>query len=510
MKTSLIDYLMETVRRVPERVAVWDNGRELTFVQLWQRAAAVSRKIHEAAPGKGGIVAVYLPKCAEVTVADFAILMAGHGFMNLDVHTPTERIAEILKNVEPPVILTDAKGAQALGTLEQTWVTVDVTVIESEEGAVPEDRWHYYGHRMIDADPFCIINTSGSTGVPKSVVSPFRSFLWYAQWAVEEGHFERDVESSASISPVFFDIYVTEVMLLALIGMRQVLVPDAYRLFPAKILQVMQEQKTTWFFWVPTTLVNIANANIFEHFPLPELKGGWLSGEVCPPKQLNQWIRAYPHVAYVNLYGLMEIAVTCTHYEIPGVLDEQKSVPVGKAIDNYDLLLVREDGTRIDGPGEEGEICVRGSILAFGYYALPEKTHGVFRQVPWNTKYDETMYHTGDYGSYDAEGNILFAGRRDSLVKHSGYRIELAEIEHAVVNTAALARNACVVYDHQAREIVLFYEADADLDMGVVRRELAKCLPKYMLPTRFHRMEALPRGGTGKIDRALLNRQVNG
>lgn len=510
MKTSLVDYLVETVRRVPERVAVWDNGRELTFGQLWQRAAAISRKIHESVPGKGAIVAVYLPKCVEVTVSDFAILMAGHGFMNLDVHTPTERIAEILKNVEPPVILTDAKGVQALGTLEQTWTTVDVMNIEIEEGSVPEDRWHYYGHRMIDADPFCIINTSGSTGTPKSVVTPFRAFHNFALWTIETYHLQQDIEVSASVAPIFFDAFVVEILLMATIGLTQTLIPDSYKMFPAKILQVVQDRKTTWFYWVPTALVNIANAGILNKFNLSSLRVAWSIGEICPPKQIVQWMRACPNAQFVNLYGPMEVTVVCTHYEIPKDWDEQRPIPIGKPIDNYDVALLREDGTRIDRPGEEGEICVRGSILAFGYYALPEKTHGVFRQVPWNTKYDETMYHTGDYGSYDAEGNILFAGRRDSLVKHSGYRIELAEIEHAVVNTAALARNACVVYDHQAREIVLFYEADTDLDMGMVRRELSKYLPKYMLPTRLHRMKALPRGGTGKIDRALLNRQVNG
>ena len=510
MKTSLVDYLVETMRRVPERVAVWDNGRELTFGQLWQRAAAVSRKIHEAAPGKGGIVAVYLPKCAEVTVADFAILMAGHGFMNLDVHTPTERIAEILKNVEPPIILTDTKGAQALETLEQTWAMMDVTTIEAEEDALPEGRWHYYGHRMIDADPFCIINTSGSTGTPKSVVTPFRAFHNFVLWTIEAYGMRQDQEVSASVSPVFFDAFVLEMLLMATVGLTQTLVPDSYRLFPAKILQVLQERKVTFFLWVPTVLVNIANAGILDKFDLSALRVAWIAGEVCPPKQVGQWMQACPNASFVNLYGPMEVTVVCTHYEIPHDLDEGHPIPIGKPIDNYDVALLREDGTRIKVPGEEGEICVRGSILAYGYYGLPEKTHGAFTQVPWNTKYDEPIYHTGDYGSYDAEGNILFRGRRDSLIKHSGYRIELSEIEHAVVNTAALARNACVVYDHQAREIVLFYEADADLDMGMVRRELSKYLPKYMLPTRLHRMEALPRGGTGKIDRAFLNRQVNG
>lgn len=510
MKTSLIDYLMETVRRAPDRIAVWDNGRTLSFVELAGQAAALAGRIHEQVPGKGRVIAVYLPKCAAATVSDFAILMAGHAFMNLDVHTPTERIGEILHNVEPPILLTDTKGYAALSAIFPGPILDVGQGTKTPSPTLPEGRWHFFGHRMIDADPFCIINTSGSTGTPKSVVTPFRAFHNFVLWTIEAYGMRQDQEVSASVSPVFFDAFVLEMLLMATVGLTQTLVPDSYRLFPAKILQVLQERKVTFFLWVPTVLVNIANAGILDKFDLSALRVAWIAGEVCPPKQIGQWMLACPHARFVNLYGPMEVTVVCTHYEIPHDLGEETPIPIGKPIDNYDVALLREDGTRINAPGEEGEICVRGSILAYGYYGLPEKTHGAFIQVPWNAKYDEPIYHTGDYGALDDAGNILFRGRRDSLIKHSGYRIELAEIEHAVVNTAALARNACVVYDHQAREIVLFYEADTDLDMGEVRRELSKCLPKYMLPTRFHRMEALPRGGTGKIDRALLNRQVNG
>jgi len=319
-----------------------------------------------------------------------------------------------------------------------------------------------------------------------------------------------DCEVAASVSPVFFDAFVLELLLMSTIGLKQVLVPDSYRMFPIKMLQLMREQEVSFFLWVPTIMVNFANSGLLEKYPVESLRVGWFAGEICPPHQTNQWIAAHPKAQFANLYGPMEVTVVCTYYNIPGLVDESKSIPIGTAIDNYDVALLTEAGERIAKPGVEGEICARGSVIAFGYYGLSEKTTAVFRQVPGNDKYEEKFYHTGDYGMYDKDGNILFCGRKDTLVKHSGYRIELAEIEHAVFTTAKIAQYGCVVYDFKNREIVVFYESEAELDEGVSRKALTQFLPKYMLPTRFIRFDSMPRNGAGKIDRALLNKRING
>jgi len=509
VKTSLIAYLEETVARNPSRTAVWDSNREHTFLELAKRAQLLARTLHEIDPSRGRIVGVYLPKCFGVNVADFGTLMSGNGFMNLDVKTPVERIAGILDAVEPLAMVTDAKGRAALeGVWKGAFLMVEDVLAPPADELPYAGHWDFFGRKMIDGDPFCIINTSGSTGTPKGVVTPWRCFRNFVLWSVECAKFRVDEEVSASISPIFFDAWVQDLLLMATIGLTQVQIPDSYRMFPIKVLQLMKERGVTYILWVPTYMTIIANTGLVERCPIPTLRTCWFAGEVLPPHQVNIWMRAHPQATFVNLYGPMEVSEVCTYYVLPGLMDESKPIPIGKAIDNYDVQLIGEDGQIVSKPREEGEICARGNI-AFGYYGLKEKTEAVFRQAPYHDKYEDKFYHTGDYGMYDENGDILFCGRKDSLIKHSGYRIELSEIEHVITNALRLVTSGCVVYNRGKKEIVLFYENGAEIAPSEFRTAIGGNLPAYMIPTDYRRVPALPRGATGKIDRGALSRLVN-
>ena len=152
-------------------------------------------------------------------------------------------------------------------------------------------------------------------------------------------------------------------------------------------------------------------------------------------------------------------------------------------------------------PGEQGELCVRGTSLSQGYWNDPEKTARAFVQNPLNQRYPELIYRTGDLATIDERGEIYLAGRKDYQIKHMGYRIELPEIEHQVLGIPGVA-HACVVYNHPKKEITLFYQsADAPVSAATIRTALAAIFPKYMLPTAFHMMEQLPKNPNGKIDR---------
>jgi acyl-coenzyme A synthetase/AMP-(fatty) acid ligase len=152
---------------------------------------------------------------------------------------------------------------------------------------------------------------------------------------------------------------------------------------------------------------------------------------------------------------------------------------------------------------EPGELCVRGSSLALGYWNNPERTAQAFVQNPLNPHHPELIYRTGDLVYRNSRGEIMFIGRKDFQIKHLGYRIELGEIEHAVLQVEGI-RNCCVTYNQDKKEIVLFYECDHDLSPAFFRERLLEFLPKYMLPTVFKRMDLLPRNPNGKIDRQQL------
>ena len=165
-----------------------------------------------------------------------------------------------------------------------------------------------------------------------------------------------------------------------------------------------------------------------------------------------------------------------------------------------------ESDALVTEPNVEGELCVRGTSLAMGYYNNPEKTAAAFVQNPLNKSYPETIYRTGDIVCLNERNEILF---KDSLIKHSGYRIELTEIEHVIVNTLKLVNNGCAVYDFGKKEIVFFYEAKNEQSVADFRKKIGKALPNYMIPTKYIHMDILPRNTNGKIDRLKLKKEVN-
>ena len=213
-----------------------------------------------------------------------------------------------------------------------------------------------------------------------------------------------------------------------------------------------------------------------------------------------------PGAMFVNLYGPIEITVACTYFIVDREFSDDDKLPIGFPMRNTDILIFN-DQNQLAKVDEPGEICVRGSSLALGYYNNPERTAKGFVQNPLNPHYPEWIYRTGDSGYWNSRGEIMFIGRKDFQIKHLGYRIELGEIEHAVLQVDGI-RNCCVVYSQNKKEITLFYESDTELAPAFIRERLLAFIPKYMLPTIFNQMELLPRNPNGKIDRQKLHAQV--
>jgi len=254
-------------------------------------------------------------------------------------------------------------------------------------------------------------------------------------------------------------------------------------------------------------MINIANLNLLAKFKLDRVTKVFFIGEVFPTKHLNYWRRHLPTAMFVNLYGPIEITVACTYYIVDRDFSDDDKLPVGFPCRNTEILILNEQNqlAKVD---EHGEICVRGSSLALGYYNNPERTTKGFVQNPLNLHYPELIYRTGDSGYWNNRGEMMFLGRKDFQIKHMGYRIELGEIEHAVLQVDGI-RNCCVVYNQNKKEIALFYESDNELTPGFIREKLSPLVPKYMLPSVFNWMQQMPRNPNGKIDRAKLVAAAN-
>ncbi len=505
MQLNIVEYFENgAARHCRDRIAIVDKDRSFTFAELECRARQCAARIIQRADVLREPVAVILPKSAEVIFADLGIVYSGNIYVNLDVQSPAQRIRGVLDQIRPVLIITSRSMAAKLDGPDARLLFIEE--IFGDDFGFDAAQLTERLANVIDTDPLCIINTSGSTGIPKGVVLNHRSTIDFMDWCFDRLQLDGR-ERIGSLSPFHFDIYTLELNYCLAKGATLVIIPEEMAIFPAQIVKFLSEKSVGFIFWVPSIMVNISRQELLDAFSLPDLKTVFFAGEVFPMKHLNRWRRALPGARFVNLYGPIEITVDCTYFVVDREFGDDEVLPIGFPCRNTDILILNERNELCE-PGERGELCVRGSSLAMGYWNDPEKTARAFVQNPMNTRYPELIYRTGDIAYTNERGEIMLVGRRDFQIKHFGYRIELSEIECQVLAIDGIA-NACVTYNRERQEITLYYETSrAEVTPATIRKALLTIFPKYMLPTVFHQLDQLPRNPNGKIDRNALSEQA--
>jgi len=496
---NVLGYLEATAARMPSKTALIDARGSLTFLELVQGARALGGALAARTQARNEPIAVYLSKSKECATAFAGILYSGNCYAPLDVKLPAARVASILGSLRPALTVTDRKHAAALA--EAGYDASRMVFLEDAASAPPAEL----PARSIDADPAYIIHTSGSTGIPKGVTIAHRSVIDYIEWALGTYGVD-DTAVIGSQAPFHFDNSTLDLYLCFAAGATLVLVPEDKYAFPVTLIDYLREQGVTFVFWVPSVLVSVANLDLLGKMELPPLRHILFAGEVMSTRHLNYWRKWFPGALFSNLYGPTEITVDCTYYIVEREFADHEALPIGFPCRNSDILILNEENQQAL-PGERGELCVRGSSLALGYWNDAEKTAAAFCQNPLQTHYPERIYRTGDVVYANERGEIIFVGRNDGQIKHQGYRIELGEIETAALSLTEI-RNACVLYDKEKSRIILIYEADTALDAGFLRQSLGKLLPKYMLPAVSRWMENLPLNANGKIGRKALAERI--
>ena len=508
MQINVVEYFEKgALLTSREKTAVREPGRDFSFSELEKFAKSCAAAIIKRTDSLRRPIPVFLPKGAANVIADLAILYSGNCYANLDVKSPQQRLKGMLQNLDAALIVTSSALVATLTAIdipkEKLLVIEDILAGPTEyDNAALLKRLD----AIIDTDPYCIIHTSGSTGIPKGVALNHRNTIDFVDWAFERLGLN-GTEVMGSLAPIYFDAYTLEFCLCLARGSTWVVVPEQLAMFPAKLVEFVQNQPVNFIFWVPTIMVNVANLDLLAKFNLQKISKVFFIGEVFPTRHLNYWRRHLPKATFVNLYGPIEITVACTYFVVEREFSDEEKLPVGFPCRNTEILILNEQN-QLTTTNEPGEICVRGSSLALGYYNNHERTAKGFVQNPLNPHHPELIYRTGDLGYWNERGEVMFLGRRDFQIKHLGYRIELGEIEHAAVQVDGI-RNCCVVYDQGKKEITMFYESDEQLAPGFIRERLSPLLPKYMLPTVFNWMELMPRNPNGKIDRQKLVSTVN-
>ncbi len=496
MRTNILEYLEDTLKRLPDKLAFSTGKEGMSFSEVSLGARAIGSYICRLEIYSSPVV-IFMDKHPATVTAFFGVIYSGNYYVCLDDKMPDNRILAILENLEPELVICDKKNLRRASVL-----CGKAKVVPYEEAASAEinnEALSSVRERQIDTDPIYVVFTSGSTGVPKGVVACHRSVIEYTEHLSEALGFSEDTVF-ANQTPLYFDAPLKEIMPTLKFGATTYFVPKVCFSFPIKLIEYLNEHKINTVCWVVSAFVQVSSLGALEKFKPEYLTTVAFGSEVFPKKQYDIWREALPKATFYNLYGPTEATGMSCFWRADRELAEDEPIPIGRPFKNTRILLLDENG-REAGEGEQGEICITGTCLTMGYYNNPEKTNEVFVRNPVRRAFSELVYRTGDIGRYNSYGELVFVCRKDSQIKHMGHRIELGEIESAALKCDKVSR-VCCLYDSDEKRIALFYVGK--VEENDIKAFIEDFLPRYMLPSVIRRFDAMPLTDNGKIDRRFL------
>lgn len=499
MKNSVLSWLDETAKRLPNKLALQDISGNITYQEYRSKSLAIAYKIVELNKGemKKPIV-VYLEKGKEVLVSFMGVAYSGCFYSPIDTEMPQSRVDKILEVLKPEIVITTNKLKTNFEKFNfyGSYIIYEETICSEED----ETAVKPYTEKIVDTDLLYVLFTSGSTGVPKGVSICHRSVIDYIDWVTETFNITQK-DTFGNQAPFYFDNSILDIYSCMKTGATLNIIPKKLFFQPVPLLEYIKYNKINTIFWVPSALIVVSKLKAFRNVDLSDtLKRVLFCGEVMPNKQLNIWRKFLPNVTYANLYGPTEITDACTYYIVDREFSDDEPLPIGIPMSNTDILVLNDEDKLVT-DDEVGELCVRGTSLAMGYYNNPEKTRSAFVQNPLNKAVPEIIYRTGDLVRYNEYREIIYISRKDFQIKHLGHRIELGEIETAISSLEEVTLNCCL-YDEKNQKIVLF--VDAQVDRDYIKERIEKLVPEYMIPGKVIYLENMPINANGKIDRIKL------
>ncbi len=507
--------------RAPAAPALQDGKTTLDYAGLAGEVSAAANFYLGLGLERFERVAVYLEKRLDTVTALFGAAAAGGVFVPVNPLLKPEQVGHILADCNVRILVTSPERLELLRPILPHCRDLRALVLVGDKPAAPVDglplaHWRdrqgapaSAPHRVIDGDMAAILYTSGSTGRPKGVVLSHRNVVAGAE-SVSQYLENTPEDRILSVLPLSFDYGLSQLTTAFRVGACAVLMNY---LLPRDVIRAVERERITGLAAVPPLWVQLAQldwpAGVTEHLRYFTNSGGHM------PKPTLDGLRArLPKTRPFLMYGLTE-AFRSTY--LPPEEVDRRPDSMGKAIPNAEILVVREDGTPC-APGEPGELVHRGIHVALGYWNDPEKTAERYRPAPGQLAglvIPELAVWSGDTVRQDEDGYLYFIGRRDEMIKTSGYRVSPSEVEEVVYATGLVAEVAATGIAHaQLGQAVVLVVYDPSGGADVAARLLAECknkLPGFMVPAHIEvREEPLPRNPNGKIDRKRLAGELAG
>jgi acyl-CoA ligase (AMP-forming) (exosortase A-associated) len=516
----LQDFVFDSAARRAEAIALTYGSASLTYGELAQQTRQLAGGLLGLGLQRGERVAIYLEKRFETVIASFGIPAAGGVFVPVNPLLKPEQVAYILRDCNVRLLITSAERHALLApALAECHDLRHVVLLPASGVAVAPPAgtlaWADLlvapprtGHRLIDADILAILYTSGSTGRPKGVVLSHRNMVAGAS-SVASYLENRPEDTLLAALPLSFDAGFSQLTTAFSVGARVVLLNY---LLPRDVIRALEKEKVTGLTAVPPLYIQLAQldwpAGITEHLRYFANTGGRM------PRETLAALRARaPKSLPFLMYGLTE-AFRSTY--LPPAEVDRRPDSIGKAIPNAEILVLREDGTPC-APHEPGELVHRGALVGMGYWNDPEKTAERYKPLPATAPgrepglvIPELAVFSGDTVRCDEDGFLYFIGRRDEMMKTSGYRVSPTEVEEILYSTRLVGECVAFGVDHpalgQAIQVIVTPIAGEVVDVEALLAACKALMPAYMVPAGVTvQAGPLPRNPNGKIDRKRLS-----
>ncbi|UJB13509.1 non-ribosomal peptide synthase/polyketide synthase [Xanthomonas translucens] len=494
----------QQVARTPQAIALVDGLRELSYAELDTRANRLAHHLIAHGVGPEDRVALFLQRGIDLVVAILAVLKAGAAYLPMDPAYPAERLAFMLDDAQPRLLLADRELAAALPTdarIATVWMDAEADAWAQQPAHAPQRS------DLLPQHPAYVIYTSGSTGTPKGVV------VAHAQ-VVRLLHATRTcvAPTAGDVWTLFhscaFDFSVWELWGALAHGGRLVVVPQHTARDPAAFHALLCQQRVSVLNQTPSAFQALLDAQ--RHSDLQHnLRLVIFGGEALQPATLAPWFAQHgQRTALINMYGITETTVHVTaHALTPQDAQRAGQSLIGAPLADLRAYVLASDGQSLP-IGVAGELHVAGAGLARGYLGRPGLTAERFVPDPFAEHHGERMYKTGDLARWRADGSLEYLGRNDEQVKLRGFRIELGEIQAALRSCEGVRQAAVVVREDNTgdKRLVAYVVGDDEvvLNAEALRTQLGARLPDYMLPAAYVPLAALPLTANGKLDRRAL------